>query len=30
MFTRLGWLSVEGRNRYSIHDRAALEERAEL
>ena len=30
MFTRLGWLSVEGRNRYRIHDRAALEDRAEL
>lgn len=30
MFTRLGWLSVEGRNRYRIHDRAALEERSEL
>lgn len=30
MFTRLGWLSVEGRNRYRIHDRHALEERAEL
>jgi CRP-like cAMP-binding protein len=30
MFTRLGWLSVEGRNRYHIRDRAALEERAEL
>ncbi|HXY92336.1 MAG TPA: Crp/Fnr family transcriptional regulator [Acidimicrobiia bacterium] len=30
MFTRLGWLSVEGRNRYRILDRTALEERAEL
>lgn len=30
MFTRLGWLSVEGRNRYTIRDRAALDERAEL
>ena len=30
MFTRLGWLSVEGRNRYQIHDRAALEDRAEV
>lgn len=30
MFVRLGWVSVEGRSRYSIHDRAALEERAEL
>jgi CRP-like cAMP-binding protein len=30
MFTRLGWLSVEGRNRYKILDRGALEERAEL
>jgi CRP-like cAMP-binding protein len=30
MFTRLGWLEVEGRNRYRILDRASLEERAEL
>lgn len=30
MFTRLGWLSVEGRNRYQIHDRVSLEDRAEL
>jgi CRP/FNR family cyclic AMP-dependent transcriptional regulator len=30
MFTRLGWLSVEGRNRYQILDRVALEDRAEL
>ena len=30
MFTRLGWLAVEGRNRYRILDRAALEERAEV
>lgn len=30
MFTRLGWLSVEGRNRYQIHDRVALEDRAEV
>ena len=30
MFTRLGWLYVEGRNRYQIHDRVALEDRAEV
>jgi len=30
MFTRLGWLEVEGRNRYRILDRVSLEERAEL
>ena len=30
MFTRLGWLEVEGRNRYRILDRSALEERATL
>jgi CRP-like cAMP-binding protein len=30
MFTRLGWLSVEGRNRYQILDRVSLEDRAEL
>jgi CRP/FNR family cyclic AMP-dependent transcriptional regulator len=30
MFTRLGWLSVEGRNRYQILDRGSLEDRAEL
>ena len=30
MFTRLGWLSVEGRNRYKILEREAPEERAEL
>jgi CRP/FNR family transcriptional regulator, cyclic AMP receptor protein len=30
MFTRLGWLEVEGRNRYRILDRASLEERAEV
>jgi CRP-like cAMP-binding protein len=30
MFTRLGWLEVEGRNRYRILDRTSLEERAEL
>jgi len=30
MFTRLGWLSVEGRNRYQILDRVSLEDRAEV
>jgi CRP/FNR family transcriptional regulator, cyclic AMP receptor protein len=30
MFTRLGWLEVEGRNRYHILNRTALEDRAEL
>jgi CRP-like cAMP-binding protein len=30
MFTRLGWIAVEGRNRYRILDRGALEERSEL
>lgn len=30
LFTKLGWLSVEGRNRYRIVDRAALEDRATL
>jgi CRP/FNR family cyclic AMP-dependent transcriptional regulator len=29
MFMRLGWLSVEGRNRYRILDRPALDDRAE-
>lgn len=28
LFTRLGWLELEGRNRYNIVDRASLEERA--
>jgi len=30
LFTKLGWLAVEGRNRYRILDRAALEDRATL
>ena len=30
LFTKLGWLSVEGRNRYRILDRAALADRATL
>ncbi len=30
LFTKLGWLAVEGRNRYRIVDRAALEDRATL
>jgi CRP-like cAMP-binding protein len=30
MFTRLGWIEVEGRNRYKILDRQALHERATL
>jgi CRP/FNR family cyclic AMP-dependent transcriptional regulator len=30
LFTRLGWLEVEGRNHYRIIDRAALEDRAAL
>ena len=30
LFTRLGWLEVEGRNRYRIIDRAALQDRAAL
>jgi CRP/FNR family transcriptional regulator, cyclic AMP receptor protein len=30
LFTKLGWLEVEGRNRYRILDRAALEDRATL
>jgi CRP/FNR family cyclic AMP-dependent transcriptional regulator len=30
LFTRLGWIQVEGRNRYQILDREALQERATL
>jgi CRP/FNR family transcriptional regulator, cyclic AMP receptor protein len=30
LFTRLGWVSVEGRNQYRILDRGALEDRATL
>jgi CRP-like cAMP-binding protein len=30
LFTKLGWLSSQGRNRYRIVDRAALDERATL
>ena len=30
LFTRLGWLVVEGRNQYRILDRAAMEDRATL
>ena len=30
LFTRLGWIEVEGRNRYRILDRQALHERATL
>ena len=30
LFTRLGWIEVEGRNRYRILDREALHERATL
>ncbi len=30
LFTRLGWIEVEGRNRYHILDRQALHERATL
>jgi CRP-like cAMP-binding protein len=30
LFTRLGWIEVEGRNRYRILDRQALSERAAL
>jgi CRP/FNR family cyclic AMP-dependent transcriptional regulator len=30
LFTRLGWIEVEGRNRYKIVDRQALQERATL
>jgi len=30
LFTRLGWLEIEGRGRYHILDRQALEERATL
>jgi CRP-like cAMP-binding protein len=30
LFTRLGWIEVEGRNRYKIIDRQALHERATL
>jgi CRP-like cAMP-binding protein len=30
LFTRLGWIEVEGRNRYRILDREALSERATL
>jgi CRP-like cAMP-binding protein len=30
LFTRLGWIQVEGRNRYQILDRQALEERSTL
>jgi CRP/FNR family cyclic AMP-dependent transcriptional regulator len=30
LFTKLGWLTVEGRNRYRILDRAALVDRATL
>jgi CRP/FNR family transcriptional regulator, cyclic AMP receptor protein len=30
LFTKLGWLAVEGRNRYRILDRAALADRATL
>jgi len=30
LFTKLGWLSSQGRNRYRIVDRAALDDRATL
>ena len=30
LFTRLGWLSLEGRSQYRILDRQALEDRATL
>ncbi len=30
LFTRLGWLAVEGRNQYRILDRAAMEDRATI
>jgi CRP/FNR family transcriptional regulator, cyclic AMP receptor protein len=30
LFTRLGWVSLEGRNQYRILDRQALEDRATL
>jgi CRP-like cAMP-binding protein len=30
LFTRLGWIKVEGRNRYQILDRESLQERATL
>jgi CRP/FNR family cyclic AMP-dependent transcriptional regulator len=30
LFTRLGWLAVEGRNQYRILDRVAMEDRATL
>ncbi len=30
LFTRLGWVSIEGRNQYRILDREALEDRATL
>jgi CRP/FNR family transcriptional regulator, cyclic AMP receptor protein len=30
LFTRLGWVSLEGRNQYRILDRSALEDRAAL
>jgi len=30
LFTRLGWVSLEGRNQYRILDRQALEDRASL
>jgi CRP-like cAMP-binding protein len=30
LFTKLGWLAVEGRNHYRIVDRTALEDRATL
>ncbi len=30
LFTRLGWLDLEGRNQYRILDRPALEDRATL
>ncbi len=30
LFTRLGWLEIEGRNNYKILDRPSLEDRATL
>jgi len=30
LFTRLGWLALDGRHQYRILDRAAMEDRATL
>jgi hypothetical protein len=30
LFTRLGWLALDGRNQYRILDREAMEDRATL